>query len=296
MTTRVLEIFSAVVECGSMSAAARKLRISQSSVSQAVVDLERKYDVLLFERCAHTLRPTAVGETLLEYANKTLGLARETEEFLQNATHQVRLRVGASVTVGRSVLCPVLIRLRQQMPQITLEAVVTNTHGIEGLLVDHELDLGLVEGQVTHQELTKEHIVRDDLTLICGRGHPFFGRQIVSPDELNGQTFVLREDGSGTRAQLEQALQEHKIRYHTGWASSSSEVIQKAVISNFGLSALSLRILQDSLRQGLLWSFQVEGFQLSRDFTLVYHKDKYPAQAFSCFRQICLELAQSGEI
>lgn len=296
MTTRVLEIFSAVVECGSMSAAARKLRISQSSVSQAVVELERKYDVLLFERCAHTLRPTAVGETLLEYANRTLGLARETEAFLQSATHQVRLRVGASVTVGRSVLCPALTRLRQELPQITVETVVTNTHAIEGLLVDHELDLGLVEGQVTHQELTKEHLVRDNLALICGRGHPFFGRQSVSPDELNGQTFVLREDGSGTRAQLEQALQQHKIRYHTGWVSSSSEVIQKAVICNFGLSALSLRILQDSLRQGLLWSFQVEGFQLSRDFTLVYHKDKYPAQAFSCFRQICLDLAWSGEI
>lgn len=63
MTTRELEIFSAVVECGSMSAAARKLRISQSSVSQVVVDLERKYDVLLFERYAHSLHLTDVGRT-----------------------------------------------------------------------------------------------------------------------------------------------------------------------------------------------------------------------------------------
>ena len=266
MTTRELEIFSAVVECGSMSAAARKLRISQSSVSQVVVDLERKYDVLLFERYAHSLHLTDVGRTLSEYARQALSLARETESFLQGSTQRPHLRVGASVTVGCSLLCPLLERLRQELPQ------------------------------VTHRDLVKERVVEDRLALICGRGHPFFGRETVSPRELSGQTFLLREEGSGTRAQLERELQRLKLHYHVGWVSSNPEVIRQAVIHNFGLSALSPRILRDSLRQGELWAFRVRELDLSRQFALVYHRDKFPGEAFSRFRRICAELGSSDEL
>ena len=296
MTTRELEIFSAVVECGSMSAAARKLRISQSSVSQVVVDLERKYDVLLFERYAHSLHLTDVGRTLSEYARQALSLARETESFLQGSTQRPHLRVGASVTVGCSLLCPLLERLRQELPQITLETVVANTQSVEDRLLRYELDVGLVEGQVTHRDLVKERVVEDRLALICGRGHPFFGRETVSPRELSGQTFLLREEGSGTRAQLERELQRLKLHYHVGWVSSNPEVIRQAVIHNFGLSALSPRILRDSLRQGELWAFRVRELDLSRQFALVYHRDKFPGEAFSRFRRICAELGSSDEL
>ncbi len=296
MTTRELEIFSAVVDCGSMSAAARKLRISQSSVSQVVVELERKYDVLLFERYAHTLHLTEVGRTLLEYARQTLNLARETETFLRGATQRPHLRVGASATVGCSVLCPLLDRLRQELPQIALDVLVSNTQIIEDLLMRYQLDIGLVEGRITHQELVQERVTGDSLALICGRGHPFYGREMVSPRELDGQTFLMREEGSGTRAQLEGELERCKVQYHVGWVANSPEALRQAVIHNFGLSALSPYTLQDSLRKGELWAFRAEGMDLSRQFTLVYHADKYPAAAFTRFRQICQALGEEAPV
>ena len=193
MTTRELEIFSTVMECGTMSAAASKLHISQSSVSQVVVELEHKYDVLLFERYARTLHLTDVGQTLLEYARQTLNLARESETFLRGATQ----RPGASVTVGCSVPCSVLEQLRRELPQIMLEVVVSNTQNIQERLLRYELDIGVVEGLVTHPDLVKERIVGDTLALICGQRHPFFGLKIVPMRELDGQTFLLREEGTG---------------------------------------------------------------------------------------------------
>lgn len=296
MTTRELEIFSAVVECGSMSAAARKLRISQSSVSQVVVELERKYDVLLFERYAHTLHLTDVGSTLLEYARQTLNLARETETFLRGATQRPHLRVGASATVGSSVLCPLLDRLRGELPQIKLDVLVSNTQTIEDLLLRYQLDIGLVEGRITRQEMVQERVTGDSLALICGRGHPFYGRETVSLRELDGQTFLMREEGSGTRAQLEGELERCKVHYHVGWVANSPEALRQAVIHNFGLSALSPYTLRDSLRQGELWAFRAEGMDLSRQFTLVYHVDKYHAPAFARFRQICQALGDEAPV
>ena len=94
MTTRDLEVFAAVAEHGSMSAAARALRVSQSSVSQAVADIEREYGVLLFDRCAHSLHLTPTGETLLAYAQKTLFLVREIDGFLRSGTCR-RCRMSA---------------------------------------------------------------------------------------------------------------------------------------------------------------------------------------------------------
>ena len=135
MTIRDLEIFSAVVDCGSMSGAARKLRISQSSVSQVIAEIEREYGVLLFERYAHSLHLTHTGKTLMEYARQTLHLVRETDAFLHSDARRSELRVGASVTVGSCVLCPILRELREREPGFRAEVLVSNTHEIEEKLL-----------------------------------------------------------------------------------------------------------------------------------------------------------------
>lgn len=174
MTTRDLEVFAAVAEHGSMSAAARALRVSQSSVSQAVADIEREYGVLLFDRCAHSLHLTPTGETLLAYAQKTLFLVREIDGFLRSGTCRSELRVGASVTVGSCVLSPILRRLQAQLPGLQPRVVVSNTHEIVDLLLKSRLDVGLVEGRVDHPGLAVRPAMEDRLVIVCPPGHPFF--------------------------------------------------------------------------------------------------------------------------
>lgn len=296
MTIRTLEIFAAVAEHGTMSAAARSLHISQSAVSQAVVDLERTYGVLLFERYAHTLHLTHIGQMLLTYARQTFQLSQETEAFLLNANRRSRLRVGASVTVGTTILCPLLDQLRKLYEGIDLEVAVSNTHDIEEKLINYELDVALVEGQVSHEDLIVETVIHDALVLVCGREHPFFGRTDVGLEELNGQTFLFREEGSATRAQLEKALKDNKVRYSVGWICNDPEIIQTATIFNFGITALSPLIVQENVKNGLLWSFSVAGLEVERRFSLVYHKNKYHAKAFDSFREICLAISTEESV
>ena len=263
MTTRDLEVFAAVAEHGSMSAAARALRVSQSSVSQAVADIEREYGVLLFDRCAHSLHLTPTGETLLAYAQKTLFLVREIDGFLRSGTCRSELRVGASVTVGSCVLSPILRRLQAQLPGLQPRVVVSNTHEIVDLLLKSRLDVGL-EGRVDHPGLA------------------------VRPEELSGQAMVLREEGSGTRAHLEEALRGCGVACRPAWVCSSTEAILDAVRHGFGISVLSRRLVRADLDAGRLWACQAEGLDLRRSFSLVQHRNKCPFDALTRFRQVCL--------
>ena len=295
MTTRDLEIFSAVVEQGSMSGAARKLCISQSSVSQVISDIEREYGVLLFERYAHSLHLTHTGKTLLEYARQTLHLVRETDAFLRSDAPRAELRVGASVTVGSCVLCPILQRLREQEPELRAEVVVSNSHEIAERLLKSELDIGLVEGRITHPDLVVQRAIEDRMVLICGRGHPFFGRSSVRPEELEGQPLILREEGSGTRAHLEDQLRRHNVVCDVRWICNSIEAIRDAVIHDFGLSVLSARLVREDRAKGRLWACPVEGLDLRRSFDLVHHKNKYIFDMFSRFCRAALEFGRAEE-
>ena len=295
MTTRDLEIFSTVVEQGSMSGAARKLCISQSSVSQAISDIEREYGVLLFERYAHSLHLTHTGKTLLEYAKQTLHLVRETDAFLRSDAHRTELRVGASVTVGSCVLCPILQRLRELEPELRAEVVVSNSHEIEERLLKSELDIGLVEGRIAHPDLVVQRAIEDRLVLICGREHPFFGRSVIRPEELEGQPLILREEGSGTRAHLEDQLRQHNVVCDVRWICNNTEAIRDAVIHNFGVSVLSSRMAREDRAEGRLWVCRVEGLDLRRTFDLVHHKNKYVFDMFSRFRQVALEFGRQED-
>ena len=295
MTTRDLEIFVAVVEQGSMSGAARKLCISQSSVSQVVSDIEREYGVLLFERYAHSLYLTHTGKTLLEYARQTLYLVRETDAFLRSDVRRTELRVGASVTVGSCVLCPILQRLRELELGLRAQVVVSNSHEIEERLLKSELDVGLVEGRITHPDLVVQPAIEDQLVLICGREHPFYGRASVRPEELEGQPLILREEGSGTRSHLEEQLRRHNVVCDVRWICNNTEAIRNAVIHNFGLSVQSSRMAREDCAKGLLWVCRVEGLDLRRSFDLVRHRNKYIFELLSQFCQVALELGHQEE-
>ena len=294
MTIRDMEIFSTVVACGTMSGAAREQRISQSSVSQVITEIEREYGILLFERYGRKLRLTPTGETLLDYVQKTLRLLREMDGFLRSDPCESTLRIGASVTVGGYVLCPLLEQFQALCPRVRTEVLVANTHEVEEKLLSGDLDIGLVEGVVTHPDLTVEEVMDDRLVLICGRGHPFFGRTEVELRELGGQALIVREAGSGTRAQLEEALAQNKVSGDIRWVCSSTEAIQNAVASNFGVSVLSPRIVRDRCRRGILWACRIEDADLGRKFSLICHKNKYMSDVLLRFRAICLEFCQEG--
>ena len=287
MINRELEIFIAVAECGKMGAAAQKLYITQSSVSQSISSIEKEFGVRLFERISHSLYLTDVGETLLQYARSLSAVTKDMDAFLRSASGYRRLRVGATVTVGTCVIGPVLNTVKAEIPEIRLNVCVANTRLLEDMLIKNEIDAALVEGAVKNPDLVYTPVIKDRLVLICPPGHEFWGRESVRAEELSSQSLILRESGSGTRALFESQMAAKGIPLDITWQCYNSEAIKNAVIAGHGVSVISQRLVENELRSGALCACGIEGIELERYFSIVHHKNKLITKEIECFFDAC---------
>lgn len=275
MTIRHLKVFIAVAETGTMSAAAEKLYLSQPSVSQAIRELESHYQVLLFERLSKKLFITEAGKRLYSYAKPVAAQFDLIEENMTQEARLQRLRVGATVTVGSSLL-PYFIRdLKEACPDTVLYSYVNNTRIIEKKLLDMELDVAVVEGRIRHPDLVSIPLVHDMLVLACSRRHPFAGRASLPVQELEGQDFVMRESGSGTRELFEDFLSRHRLSIQTVFEESSPDAIRNVIKINNCLGVVSIRLLEEDIRRKEIYVFTSPHQEWNRLFSFVYHKDKY---------------------
>lgn len=282
MTKRHLEIFVAVVEHRKMSEAAKALYITQSSVSQAIAEIEKEYNVLLFERFARTLYLTDVGRSFFNYARRVLDLQSEMEAYLRTSSQSRRIRIGATITVGTCVISGLIKRMKKEFPEIRAEVLVANTHILEEKLLKSELDVGLVEGQITSPDLREERAIYDKMVMVCSRDHPFCGRDSVTLTELANQPMILREKGSGTRAQLETQMRALHIPLDVIWDCYNTEAIINGVLDGHGISVISRRLVVEQARQGKLW---YRGGSSHNIYRINFNISQYP-QIFATFRTI----------
>ncbi len=303
MNLRLLKIFVEVVDCGSMTAAADKLYIAQPTISQAISELEEHYRVRLFERYSRRLFITPTGQRLLEYARHLLAMIEEMELGLNQAAQGGGLmRIGASITVGASILPELLHSFRQIMqdqregqdgsraslgkpesPCPRIEAVVKNTRELEELLLVNQLDFALIEGALHQVELTSQSFQADRLGLVCGRGHPFYGRKALKLHELAREDYITREQGSGTRELFVSSMELRGIPFGLIWEGNDFTGIIRAAQSGLGVAVVPLVLVKEQLSAGSLQLCKVPGLILERNFSLVYHRNKYVTPAMEAF-------------
>lgn len=287
MTLRNLEIFVAVVELGSMSAAARELVITQSSVSQVILDIEKDYGINLFERFNRGLKLTPTGEEMLKYAKNIILLNKELDSVLNHESKVLRIRLGATATIGATVMKAIVLDLQREYPKIKCEVSVANTRTIEEKIMNNELDVGLVEGNISNDDLIQEVAMRDKMVFICGCAHRLCGRTSIKIEEVRNDHWVMREAGSGTRAQVMRELKAHNIQPDIRWCCNSLETVKSAVADGIGVSVLSRRLVKGDFEDGKLWISDISNADFERTFKLVYHKDKYMTKTMKSFVNLC---------
>jgi len=141
-----------------MTQAAKILYMTQPSVSQAIAELEKEYGVRLFERLSHRLHLTTAGERLRSYASHILNLSEQARKELADLGAGGSIRIGASLTIGAHLLPGIINAYRQEMPSVDIFTLVDNTSVIEKLILEDELDLGLVEGPIYSKHIHEEKI------------------------------------------------------------------------------------------------------------------------------------------
>ncbi len=287
MTLRHLQIFLAVVDAGNMTRASEALFIAQPTVSQAIAELEKHYGVKLFDRLSRRLYVTGPGKVLLGYARHVINLLGEMDQAIEAESASGSLRVGATLTIGTCLLPDFLTAFRDQYPQVRVEANIRNTRDIEQLVIRNELDLALVEGSTTSPDILVQPFMTDHLVLACGRKHPFFSIDRPIPlHALDDQSFIVREQGSGTRELFEHTMALHQVPWRMAWEAINSDAMVQAALNGLGIAVLSRRLIEAPLQSGQLKIIQVEDLELIRSFCLAHHKNKYLTPAMQALAAI----------
>ena len=287
VTLRTLQFFEKVAETGKMSDAARELFVSQSAISQAIHELEQQYDVILFDRIGKKLYLTDAGRGLLDYAKQIIKENEIMEEFLETASSTRSLGIGATLTVGSSVLWPILDQYQPVHEAVRIRTIINNTGALETLLLQGKLDIALVEGRIENPNLIVRPVIKDRLVLACGNKHRFWGTDLVSLQDLQDEDFVLREPGSGTRKQLIEPLRQNHITYHEVATCSNTAAIVQSVSHNLGITLISERLIASAIANGFVWPCTVCGIDNERTFDLVWHKLKRIDAPLQDFIDLC---------
>ena len=284
MNFRHLKIFITVCEVGNMTRAAKELYMTQPSVSQAIIELEKYYGVRLFERLNHHLYLTAPGERLLSYAQHILNLSEQAEKELAGLGQDGSLRIGSSLTIGAYLLPGLVADFHQQNPQVDVFTRVDNTNVIEQLLLEDKLDLGLVEGPTFSAHIVEEFICPDDLVFIASPQHPLAKSGKRPAQDLTGQAFIVREAGSGTQNIFEHAMHAAGVNWKTAGVYNNNQAVKQAVSANLGLAMVSKIAIAEEVQQGKIVPLEIEGISIRRKFNLVYHQQKIFTRAMQLFR------------
>ena len=286
MTIRHLKIFTTVADTGGMSAAAKKLHVSQPTVSQAISELEKHYGVKLFERLSQKIYLTKEGELMLSFSRHILDSFEKMEEAVNRANESTSLRIGCSVSVGTFLINDILDRAEERMPECSISVTVANSSEIEHGILSNEIDLGIVEGIIKSDDLVITPVCEDELVLVCGKGHPLIKEKLVTFEMLEGQDYISRESGSVERNQLERRFEDYGLHLKRTFCSTNTEAIKNAVMHGRGIAILSKRMIERECEAGDIIILPLEGEAVTRNINLVIHKNKYMSKNIKIMQEI----------
>ena len=284
---RQLEIFVAISRTESVSRASEALSLSQSATSTALSELERQFDLQLFDRVGKSLRINETGQQLLPRAVELLDRAKEIENLLQGHAGFGHMRIGATLTVGNYLATILVARFLQEHPESRIQLKVHNTSTIVQQIANHELDLGLIEGDCNHPDIEVQPWIADELVVFSAPDHPLASQRKVSLEQLLQEEWILREKGSGTRETFDRAFHSHHSKLKIRLELEHTEAIKRAVESGLGIGCISRLALKDAFRRGSLVPISTPNLDLSRFFYFLWHKQKYQTTGIREFLDLC---------
>lgn len=285
MTLEQLRIFVAVAECEHVTQAAQKLNLTQSAVSAAVSALELRHTVKLFSRVGRGIELTDAGRLFLDEARAILARTRAAEVALAELSGLERgtLAIHASQTIASYWLPQHLVRFRKVHPGVKIELAAGNSTQVAEAVQHGAADIGFVEGRIEAENLMQQAIARDRLIIVAGPKH-LASKRRISASDFPSLDWVLREPGSGTRSEFEDALKRWKLsieQLNVVLELPSNEAVRMAVEAGAGATAISELVAARGIALGKLKAIPLQ--LPERAFTVLRHRERYLSKAARAF-------------
>ncbi|MFJ7727433.1 LysR family transcriptional regulator [Neobacillus sp. NPDC097160] len=280
-----LEVFVKVVEKENFSKAAEELHMTQPAVSQYIRNLEESIGTRLLERSNKYVRLNKAGEIVYHHAKEILALYTKMQALVDDMTNNASgpIAIGASYTFGEYILPHIIARMQVKYPLISPSIKIQNTKEIIELVKMHQLDIGIIEGIFYEDTLNSEIVSEDRMVIVAPPGHHLLTEKREKRiSELAEETWVLREEGSGTREAAENLFRMYGFTPKKVMEFGSTQLIKESVEAGLGISLLSHWTIKKELVNGYIGMIDVEGLPFKRNFSIHTHTT-YQTKALKTF-------------
>lgn len=270
-----LKTFIAVVDKKSFTKAANFINISQPSVSSHISILERYFNTRLIERSnkQKNILITQTGKILYKRAKQMIGFLEETKEELNNYHNSISgtLKIGASMTIGEFLLPSILGDFIKEFSEVKLDVTIENTKHIYDKFKNYDIDIALVEGTVPVENYVYKNFYKDTMVIVV----PYLSSQNLNSnlkDYLSKQTWIHREEGSGTGENLNIFLNDEDIHPKNFIVLGSNYAIKEAVKNNLGISFISSLVINEAVKNNEVEVISIKD-NYNRYFSYLVHEN-----------------------
>ena len=296
MNLKQARYMKTIAQEGSITAAAKKLYVSQPSLSQMLRQVETELGLPIFDRSVSPFRLTYAGEQYLRTAQIMLAAAERLENQLREIKQENtgRLRLGISVQRAMQVLPAALPRFWEQYPSVSVELTEAGSTKLEDMVRDGRLDMALAAIASASPHLTYELIEQEVIGILAGAGSHLAQTQpagtLVTLEDAREDTFISLKQGHSVRLVQDTLFRTAGIRTHILLESDSMEVAKRVALGT-GSCLLCSNIYMDSLvrRKGGAF-YPLKNYENKRHFYVCYRKDEYLPRYMRDFIQITSEV------
>ncbi|SEO43218.1 DNA-binding transcriptional regulator, LysR family [Amphibacillus marinus] len=287
MNLHGLRIFYYVMKFDSITKAAAELHVSQPAVSTQLKKFEQELGISLFNKQGRGLEPTSFGIELASHAAILFNHERELISLVEahKAGRKGKLHIAATYLPANFILPRWVASFKQRYPDI--EIIVTTTNSTEaGQLVEcYDADLAIFGGSSEDQSprINWKLLTEDELWFVVAANH-HLANQTVALAELMQEPFVMREQGSSTRARLLSLCQAHGVKKPDfGLQFNGLHEVIQAVIAGYGANFVSALAVEDAIKQGMLARVYVPNITVINKIAIGTRQHEQPSQIISLF-------------
>lgn len=278
MINQALVVFVTVIDKKSFTYAAEYLHMTQPAVSNYIKKLEEDLGVTLIDRSGRMVKLNPAGEIYYYYAKEMIGINERMQHLIQDLQHESKgpIHIGASYTYGEYILPKLIAQLIKKYPGITPEVSISNSTSIIKMVNSHDLDIGIIEDEEreTDKDLNITRLIKDRMYIIGNQNM----ESVLDKKALEKATWIIREEGSGTRSYQDQLFASLSIQPKT-ITLSSTQAVKSAVANGIGLTLLSHHTIEEELKTGSLKIINKERTELSRYFHLLTPDVKFHSKS-----------------
>ena len=285
MEIRSLEVFLSVAKHLNFTRAGEEVNLSQPSVSVRIRQLETELGVKLFEQLGKRVGLTEAGSLLVPHARRVIAATEDAKHAIDELQGLERgsLRIGASTTPGMYLIPKTIASFKARYPNIEIQLGIKGSRQVEDGVARNEFDFGFVGGHLAGDEVDVHPWLTDRLVLIVSPANALAQKKSIKPDALRNERFILREQGSATRATIVRHLEQSNLSVETVMEMENPESIKKAVQSGLGVAFISVFAVEAELKAKSLIAVRLHGIDIRRELKIVYRKDKHLGRAAKSF-------------